>query len=133
MDPQRKRKIRLVVALGAAVLLAGALVYTSFSAATEAKEPSQLLNATPGKSYDLTGKVVDGSVRHEGETIRFRVADRDNPSASIPVTYTGTVPDPFRAGREIVLTGSVRNGTFVGQRDTLITKCPSKFTEQHNQ
>ena len=133
MDPQRKRKIRLVVALGAAVLLAGALVYTSFSAATEAKEPSQLLNAAPGKSYDLTGKVVDGSVRHQGETIRFRVADRDTPSASIPVTYTGTVPDPFRAGREIVLTGSVRNGTFVGQRDTLITKCPSKFTEQHNQ
>jgi len=133
MDPQRKRKIRLVVALGAAVLLAGALVYTSFSAATEAREPSQLLNAAPGKSYDLTGKVVDGSVRHQGETIRFRVADRDNPSASIPVTYTGTVPDPFRAGREIVLTGSVRHGTFVGQRDTLITKCPSKFTEQHNQ
>jgi cytochrome c-type biogenesis protein CcmE len=130
MDPARKRKIRLVVALGTAVLLAAALVYTSFSASTEAKQPSQLLNATPGKSYDLTGKVVDGSVRHQGETIRFRVADRDNPSESLPVTYTGTVPDPFRAGREIVLTGSMRAGTFVGQRDTLITKCPSKFTEQ---
>ena len=130
MDPARKRKIRLVVALGAAVLLAGALVYTSFSASTEAKQPSQLLNAAPGKSYDLTGKVVPGSVRHDGETLRFRVADRDDPSASIPVTYSGTVPDPFRAGREIVLTGTVQNGTFVGQRDTLITKCPSKFTEQ---
>ena len=130
MDPQRKRKIRLVVALGTAVLLAAALVYTSFSASTEAKEPSQLLNAAPGKSYDLTGTVVPGSVRHHGETIDFRVADRDNPSASLPVTYTGTVPDPFRAGREIVLTGSVEKGTFVGQRDTLITKCPSKFTEQ---
>jgi cytochrome c-type biogenesis protein CcmE len=130
MDPARKRKIRLVVALGTAVLLAAALVYTSFSASTEAKEPSQLLNATPGKSYDLTGKVVPGSVSHQGETMRFRVADRDNPSATLPVTYTGTVPDPFRAGREIVLTGSVRDGTFVGQRDTLITKCPSKFTEQ---
>jgi cytochrome c-type biogenesis protein CcmE len=132
MDPSRKRKIRLVVALGAAVLLAGALVYTSFSASTEAKEPSQLLNASPGNSYDLTGKVVPGSIRHHGEAIRFRVADRDNPSASIPVTYSGTVPDPFRAGREIVLTGSVQNGTFIGQRDTLITKCPSKFTEQSN-
>jgi cytochrome c-type biogenesis protein CcmE len=132
MDPARKRKIRLVVALGAAVLLAAALVYTSFSASTEAKQPSQLLNASPGHSYDLTGKVVPGSVRHAGETIRFRVADRDNPSASIPVTYTGTVPDPFRGGREIILTGSVRDGTFIGQRDTLITKCPSKFTEQSN-
>ena len=132
MDPARKRKVRLVVALGVAVALAAALVYTSFSASTEAKQPSQLLNASPGNSYDLTGKVVPGSIQHQGETIRFRVADRDNPSASIPVTYSGTVPDPFRAGREIVLTGSVQNGTFVGQRDTLITKCPSKFTEQRN-
>ena len=132
MDPQAKRKIRLVVALSAAVLLAAALVYTSFSAATDAKQPSQLLHASPGHSYDLTGKVVDGTVRRDGETMRFRVADRDNPSASIPVTYTGTVPDPFRAGREIVLTGSVHHGTFVGQRDTLITWCPSKFTEQHS-
>jgi cytochrome c-type biogenesis protein CcmE len=132
MDPARKRKIRLVVALGAAVLLAAALVYTSFSASTEAKQPSQLLNASPGNSYDLTGKVVPGSIRHQGETIDFRVADRGDPSASIPVTYSGTVPDPFRAGREIVLTGRVQNGTFVGQRDTLITKCPSKFTEQSN-
>jgi cytochrome c-type biogenesis protein CcmE len=132
MDPGHKRKIRLVVALGAAVLLAAALVYTSFSASTEARQPSQLLNATPGKAYDLTGKVVRGSVRRQGETLRFRVADRDNPSASLPVVYTGTVPDPFRAGREIVLTGKVEGGTFVGQRDTLITKCPSKFTEQRN-
>jgi len=130
MDPARKRKIRLVVALSAAVLLAAALVYTSFNASTEAKQPSQLLNAAPGNSYDLTGTVVRGSVRRDGESLRFRVRDRDD-STSIPVAYSGTVPDPFRAGREIVLTGSVRNGTFVGQRDTLITKCPSKFTEQH--
>ena len=41
MDPQRKRKIRLVVALGVAVLLAVALIYTSFSASTEAKEQTE--------------------------------------------------------------------------------------------
>jgi cytochrome c-type biogenesis protein CcmE len=132
MDPARKRRIRLVVALGAAVLLAAALVYTSFSASTEAKQPSQLLNASPGSSYDLTGKVVAGTVRKDGEQLRFRVADRDNPSASIPVTYSGTVPDPFRAGREVVLTGKVQGGTFVGERDTLITKCPSKFTTERS-
>ena len=133
MDPQRKRKIRLVVALSAAVLLAVALIYTSFSASTEAKQPSQLLSATPGQSYDLTGKVVPGTVAHRGSDLRFRVADRNDPSKSIPVTYSGTVPDPFRGGREIVLTGRVENGTFVGDRDTLVTKCPSKFTEAKNQ
>ena len=128
MDPQRKRKIRLVVALSVAVLLAVALVYTSFSAATAAKEPSQLLSAAPGTTYDMTGKVVKGSVRKGDEELRFRVADRDGGGESIPVTYSGTVPDPFRGGREIVLTGEVQNGVFVGEPDTLVTKCPSKFT-----
>jgi cytochrome c-type biogenesis protein CcmE len=128
VDPQRKRKIRLVVALGVAVLLAVALIYTSFSASTEAKEPSQLLAAPPGTSYEMTGKVVRGSVRHQGGGIAFRVVDRDGGGRSLPVTYRGTVPDPFRGGREIVLTGTVENGTFVGEPETLITKCPSKFT-----
>lgn len=117
-----------MVALGVAVLLAVALVYTSFSASTEARQPSQLLGAAPGQSYDLTGRVVKGSVERRGEALRFRVADRDDASQSIPVTYSGTVPDPFRGGREIVLTGAVEDGVFVGERDTLVTKCPSKFS-----
>lgn len=128
MDPQRKRKIRLVVALGVAVLLAVALVYTSFSASTEAKEPSQLLSAAPGATYDLTGRVVKGSVRRDDGALRFRVADRDGGGEALPVTYRGAVPDPFRGGREIILTGKVERGVFVGEPDTLVTKCPSKFT-----
>jgi cytochrome c-type biogenesis protein CcmE len=131
VDPDRKRKIRLVVALSAAVLLAGALVYTSFSASTEAKQPSQLLGAPSGGSYELTGRVVKGSITHRGEGLRFRVADRRG-GQSIPVTYSGTVPDPFRGGREIVLSGEIENGVFVGEPDTLVTKCPSKFTAAHD-
>src|SRR3982751_6796929 len=118
MDPSRKRKIRLVVALSAAVLLAAGLVYTSFSASTEAKEPSQLLQADPNGTYELTGTVVAGSVRHSGDQLDFRISDRDG-SHAIPVTYTGTVPDPFREGREVIVTGKLQNGTFVGQRDSL--------------
>jgi cytochrome c-type biogenesis protein CcmE len=132
MDPSRKRKIRLIVALSAAVLLAAGLVYTSFSASTEAKQPSDLLNASPDGTYDLTGVVVPDSIQHRGTELNFKVADRDG-SASIPVRYTGEVPDPFRDGREVVVTGSVRDGTFVGQRDSLITKCPSKFATEAQQ
>jgi cytochrome c-type biogenesis protein CcmE len=121
----------LVVALGVAVLLAVALVYTSFSASSQAKEPSELINAAPGSSYDMTGKVVKGTIRRDGgdgESLRFRVVDRSGGGEALPVTYSGTVPDPFRGGREIVLTGEMNNGVFVGERDTLVTKCPSKFT-----
>ncbi|MEA2349716.1 MAG: cytochrome c-type biosis protein CcmE [Thermoleophilaceae bacterium] len=125
MDPARKRKIRLVVALTAAVVLAGALVWTSFGSATEAATPSQALHGAPGRSIEVTGKVVDGSVRR-GDPLRFRVRDR-NGATSIPVVYRGTIPDPFREGREVIVTGRMQNGTFVGQRDSLVTKCPSKF------
>jgi cytochrome c-type biogenesis protein CcmE len=128
VDPQRKRKIRLVVALSTAVLLAVALIYTSFSASTEAKEPSELLNAAPGTPYEMTGKVVKGSIEREGNGISFRVVDRDGEGQALPVTYTGAVPDPFRGGREIVLDGAIENSVFVGEPETLITKCPSKFT-----
>jgi cytochrome c-type biogenesis protein CcmE len=126
MDPRRKRKIRLIVALGAAVLLAGTLVYTTFAAGTEAKEPSQVLAAGGSERYELTGKVVDGSIRHEGETLHFRVRDRTG-TESVPVAYQGVVSDTFRDGREIIVKGRLDGGTFVAERDTLTTKCPSKF------
>lgn len=133
MDPSRKRRLRLVIALTAAMLLAGALIYTSFSAATDAKQPSQLLrSASPGQSYQLTGKVVPGSIVRNGDSMRFAVRDRNGTGAALPVTYTGEVPDPFRAGREIIVKGTVRGGTFVGERDSLVTKCPSKFQAAPN-
>ena len=129
MDPARKRKTRLVVAFTCALLLAGALVYTSFSAASEARQPSQLADADPGKTYQLTGKVAEGTWEHAGTTHTFRVEDRDG-SASVPVRYVGQVPDPFREGREIVIDVRRQGATFEGQPDSLVTKCPSKFTAE---
>ena len=126
MDPSRKRKLRLVVALAAAVCLAGALVYTSFSAASEAAKPSELKE---GQSYEVTGKVVKGSIDRSGDELRFRIRDRDG-TESVPVTYTGAVPDPFREGREVIVSGELKQGTFVAERDSLVTKCPSKFTKE---
>jgi cytochrome c-type biogenesis protein CcmE len=133
MDPSRKRRVRLVIALTAAILLAGALIYTSFSAATDAKQPSQLLrSAAAGRSYQLTGKVVPGSIVHNGDAMRFAIRDRNGTGPSLPVTYTGEVPDPFRGGREIIVNGTMRGGTFVGEKDSLVTKCPSKFQAAPN-
>lgn len=127
MDPGRKRRIRLVVALSAAVLLAGALMYTTFAGASPAKKPSQIVTAETGHAYSLTGVVMRGTLAHMGGALVFRVRDRDG-RASVPVRYAGPVPDPFREGREIVLTVRREGATFVGERGSLVTKCPSKFT-----
>jgi cytochrome c-type biogenesis protein CcmE len=131
VDPSRKRRIRFVVALSVAVLLAGALAYTSFSASSEARTPSQLQTAQAGQTYQLTGKVVAG-YEQRVDTTYFKVRDRDG-HMSVPVRYSGPLPDPFRADREVVIDVRKEGDTFVGQKDSLVTKCPSKFTADKSQ
>jgi cytochrome c-type biogenesis protein CcmE len=128
MNPARKRTARLVVALSAAVVLASALIYTSFSAASPALSPSQLIReAQPGHTYQLTGTVVAHSVQRQGSVLDFSIADRAGGKA-VPVVYTGSVPDPFREGREVIVTVEKQGNSYTGQRDSLTTKCPSKYT-----
>jgi cytochrome c-type biogenesis protein CcmE len=127
MNPARKRTVRLVVALSTAVVLASALIYTSFSAASPALTPSELVReAQPGRSYQLTGTVVKGSVHREGAVLDFSLEDRVGGTV-ISLVYTGIVPDPFREGREVIVTVEKQGGRFIGERNSLITKCPSKY------
>lgn len=127
MNPSRKRRIRLVVALTVALLAASALVYTSFSAGSDEKTAGQLLDsAVHGKTYTLAGTVEDGSVRRADGVLWFSVLDPHRP-VSVRVRYTGLVPDPFREGRGVMVKVQRRGELFVGEKDTMVTKCPSKF------
>lgn len=127
MDPSRKRVIRLTLALTAALLLASALIYTSFSAGREELTASQLLQkAQPGQSYVLAGTVVNGSIHRTGSTLFFRVRD-PKLHLSVPVSYTGVVPDPFQQGRGVLVTVRPQGSQFIGQQNSLTTKCPSKY------
>ena len=128
MDPSRKRAIRLTVALTAALLLASALVWTSFAAGREELTASQLVKrARPGSSYILAGTVLDGSVHRDGSVLMFRVRD-PKLKVSVPVRYTGEVPDPFRQGRGVLVTVTKgQSSQFIGQANSLTTKCPSKY------
>jgi cytochrome c-type biogenesis protein CcmE len=130
MDPARKRTVRLVVSLTAAVLLAGALAWTSFSASSEARTPAQLTSVKPGETYRLAGRVDDW--QREGTVHTFRLREPGSGTGEgVRVRYEGSVPDPFRNGRDVLVTVSQGSGgTFVGQKGTLTTKCPSKFTKK---
>jgi cytochrome c-type biogenesis protein CcmE len=122
------RTLRLTFAIVAAVTLAGALLYTSFAGSAEARQPSQMASAEAGRDYRLTGIVVPKTLARTDGTIRFRVKDRKG-GASVPVVYTGQVPDAFREGREVIVTVRKDGETFQGKPDSLITKCPSKFDD----
>jgi cytochrome c-type biogenesis protein CcmE len=124
---RRGSPARLVVALSVAAALAVFLLYTSIAGGgTPTIRPSQL----PGHNgrVSLMGTVVGtpaGDAHAAG--LRFRLRDVKG-TALIPVVYKGTVPDLFRTGRDVVVDGKLRNGVFVAVPNTLVTKCPSKYS-----
>jgi cytochrome c-type biogenesis protein CcmE len=127
MDPSRRRAIRLAVALSAALLLATALIYVSFSAGRDEFTASQLLErGKPGGRYILAGTVLDGSVHQDGTVLYFAIRDPKK-HVAVPVKYTGVVPDPFAQGRAVLVDVTDDHGRFIGQPNSLTTKCPSKY------
>jgi cytochrome c-type biogenesis protein CcmE len=127
---RRSSPARLVVALSVAAVLAVFLLYTSIAGGgTPSIKPSQL--AGHAGRVSLAGRVV-GPVTGDayGAGVHFRLRDPGGVSgtAIVPVVYKGDVSDQFKVGRDIVVDGTLRNGTFVGVPGSLLTKCPSKYT-----
>jgi cytochrome c-type biogenesis protein CcmE len=115
-----------VIALSVAAVLAVFLLYSSIAGGgTPSLRPSSL----PGHSgkVSLAGRVlapITGDAHANG--LHFRLRDVKG-TATVPVVYKGSVPDLFRAGRDVVVDGRLRNGVFVAVPGTLVTKCPSKY------
>jgi cytochrome c-type biogenesis protein CcmE len=129
--PGKRSPVRLIVALSVAAVLAVFLLYTSIAGGgTPTLRPSQL----PGHDsrVSLMGKVVGTPTgdAHAGG-LRFTLRDVEG-TATVRVVYRGSVPDLFRKGRDIVVDGKLRNGVFVAVPNTLVTKCPSKYTPKRD-
>ena len=117
-----------MVALGVAAVLSVFLLYTAVAGhSTPTLTPSQLARHT-GK-LAIVGVVV-APVRgdsHSTGGLRFGLRNIDGKSGVVPVVYHGDNPPPlFRAGRNVVVSGSYQNGRLAG--DDVVTKCPSKYT-----
>lgn len=126
----RKRSpARLVIALSIAAALAVFLLYTSIAGGgTPSLRPSQL-TAQAG-TLSLTGLVV-GPVSGDSYAggLRFNLRDvKGDSTKTVAVLYKGSVPDLFKVGRQVVVDGQLRDGTFVSTPGSMVTKCPSKYT-----
>ena len=122
----RRNPARLVVALAVAAALAIFLLYTSIAGGgTPAIKPSDLHGRA--SKVQLVGTVVGPVVNPPNTQVRrFRLKDIGG-KASVPIVYTGSVGDLFKVGQHILVTGRLQRGVFVAERDSMITKCPSKY------
>ena len=124
---------RLVIALSVAAVLAVFLLYTSIAGGGNPSiAPSALGDRT--EKVQLAGLVV-GPVRGDSHAGGLRFALRDiggKHRARVNVLYAGSVPDLFKVGRHIVIDGRLRNGVFVAEPGSMITKCPSKYAPKQD-
>jgi cytochrome c-type biogenesis protein CcmE len=106
MKPRHKRMAG--VAIGVVVLgIATALVLNAFqSNLVFFYTPTQIASneAPQGKSFRVGGMVEVGSVKRNGVEVSFRVTDT---AKTIPVVYTGILPDLFKEGKGVVAQGQI--------------------------
>lgn len=111
---KKRRRIQLIV-IGAVMLAVatGLIGYAMRDGIEFFRSPSQFAEhpVQDGRRFRLGGLVEAGSVvRGAGAEIRFTVTDG---GASIPVVFTGVLPDLFREGQGVIATGEMAQGTFV--------------------
>lgn len=135
------RKFRLIAALGMAVMLATFMAYVAIKGG-DVQEP--LLQAhelvskrelAQSQTVQVDGIAAGPIEGEQGERFQFFVTDRDGDNRTL-VDYRGAVPDAFRVGRNVIVTGKLvqdpKSGdqVFRAEPGSLVTKCPSKFESE---
>ena len=124
----RQRRLTLVLSIVAGVSVAGALALSAFrSNVTFFFDPSQVTagKVPQGERFRLGGMVTEGSLRREPGSLEVHFVVTDF-SHSVPVSYTGVLPDLFREGAGVVAHGRLgSDGTFVA--DEVLAKHDEKY------
>jgi len=111
---KKKRRIQVIVlAFLALGLSTGLIVYALGDGVNYFRAPTQVMSDPPGatETFRLGGLVEEGSlVRGQGKTVSFSVTDG---GATVPVVFTGILPDLFGEKQGMVGTGKLVNGVFV--------------------
>ena len=110
---RKSRRLLVLGGAGAALGLAAALLLTAMQDdIVFFRSPSDILkDGAEGTQLRLGGMVEDGSLvrSHDGLSVTFAVTDG---AGTVPVAYSGILPDLFREGQGVVVEGKLSNGTF---------------------
>ena len=110
---KKRRRVQVIALAAVALALASGMIgYAMRDGINFFRAPSQVAGEPPAptETFRLGGLVEEGSlVRGQGKTVRFSVTDG---GASIPVAYTGVLPDLFEEGQGMIGTGRYINGVF---------------------
>jgi len=78
-----------------------------------------------GQTVRVSGNVADDVVK-DGLEMRFTIMDMSDSETSLPVVYSGAVPDTFKVGNQVVVEGKYTT-TGIFEAEAIIVKCGSKY------
>ena len=126
MTRKQRRGVLIGTCLAVLALAVGLVLVALRDSVVFFYSPSEVAEIHPGPAqrFRLGGLVEDGSLkRDEGTTVRFVVTDR---AKTLPVTYTGVLPDLFREGQGVVAEGTLQaDGVF--HADSVLAKHDEKY------
>jgi cytochrome c-type biogenesis protein CcmE len=129
----KAKTVKIAATAAILVLALSGLMYTTLSEGTEYfKHVDEVISepaAWQGKKMNLHGFVVEKSILRKPDSLEYRFHVQNN-GKTLPVSYTGVVPDTFKDGSEVVLKGHLREHGFVVDPNGVVAKCPSKYEEQ---
>jgi cytochrome c-type biogenesis protein CcmE len=141
--PSRKGAIKIVATVlgigGAIALLLTASISKGAQYYKFVDEVTSNIDSFRGKKLQVHGVVADDSIQQARGTLmyRFKIQSKpDRPPATIMASYEGLVPDTFKSGAEVVVTGTLTADNQVAiVPDGIMAKCPSKYNadEQEKQ
>jgi len=131
----RLKSLLIVLSIAVVGAAFAGLFYSSLAEGTEYYKHVEEVMVQPdqwyGKRLQLHGFVANGSILKRRESLDYKFTV-ESKGKTVPVRYTGVVPDTFKDGAEVVLKGRLSADGFAVEPDGVMAKCPSKYDASPN-
>jgi cytochrome c-type biogenesis protein CcmE len=130
VNKKARRRLIIATVIIVAAFVVGVVLLVSRQGAYYRQVSDLAVQNLNGKNVKVGGKVVQGTIVHDGNGYHFTIADLTGKQATVKVNYSGQMPETFGPDVDVVVTGPFSAGTTTINADQLQTKCPTKYQAQ---
>lgn len=132
MNKKARRRLIIATVVIVAAFTVGVVVLVSKQGAYYRQVSDLTVQDLNGKNVKVGGKVVAGSIVHDGSGYHFTLLDLTGKQSTVKVNYSGQMPETFGPNVDVVVTGPFAAAATAINAEQLQTKCPTKYQAQAN-
>jgi cytochrome c-type biogenesis protein CcmE len=130
VNKKARRRLIIATVVIVAAFTVGVVVLVSRQGAYYRQVSDLAVQNLDGKNVKVGGKVVPGSIVHDGNGYHFTIVDLTGKQSTVKVNYGGQMPETFGPNVDVVVTGPFVAAATLIRADQLQTKCPTKYQAQ---